>query len=88
MNALETILYTVLAILILVVLILAVVFVILTKKEKENKNQNGEEKISGDIKAEEKSIKTKIAKEYETTSIFDFMDFENVRDNMIIQKKR
>jgi len=81
---LESILYTVLILLIFVVMALVAVFFILKKKE----NSVKEEKIIESTSPEgtlDKS-KAKVAKEYEKKSIFDFMEFETVKDNMIVQK--
>lgn len=88
MTGLETILYTVLIILIFLVIALAVVFVMVRKKEQEKAqaNEDSDEAIEVSSSNSSKSrIKTKLAKEYETKSIFDFMEFEAVRDNMIVQ---
>lgn len=85
---LEVVLYTVLVILIFLVIALAVVFVMVRKKENtqvHNETVDGE--ITNDSSQNVKGTSTtKIAKEYETKSIFDFMEFENIKDNMIIQK--
>lgn len=85
MNGLESILYTVIAILIFVVLALAVVYIMLIKKEKEgSKEQNEEMELTS--QGTTTTTQTKIAKEYDKKSIFDFMEFDTVKDNMIVQK--
>lgn len=81
MNNIVTILYVTLAVLILLVVALITLFIIIKSKEKPK------EKSKEKVELEQKnSMSTKIAKDYDTKSIFDFMEFENVKDNMIIQK--
>ena len=84
MNNLESFLYTILVLLVFVVIALFIVFIVLKKKEKESNNSQ-EELIESSTQPTTTS-KTKLAKEYEKKSIFDFMEFETVKDNMIIQK--
>ncbi len=85
MNNLTVILYTILAFAVCAVVILFVALCVLTiKRKKKDKDEN----IMHDTEnkpVENKNSKT--AKEYDAKSIFDFMEFENVKDNMIIQKK-
>lgn len=83
-NNMISMLYIVLTFLIFLVIALVAVFIAIKLKEK--KREQTEE-----VKNEDKSVALnnntiKIAKEYESKSIFDFMEFENVKDNMIIQK--
>lgn len=89
MSNLESILYVVLVILIFLVAFLCIVFVFLKAKEKNAKTPvvqtKGQPKELNDQSNNNLSIK--IAKEYEPKSIFEFMEFEDVKDNMIIQKK-
>lgn len=85
MGGLESILYMILIVLIFVVIALAIAFVMIKKKEKENNNQEEKDIIESTSKqVASSSIKT--VKEYETKSVFDFMEFETVKDNMIVQK--
>ena len=93
MNGLEVILYVVLTILVFVVLGLAVVFFVLRKKEKEKINNQEDDDIAINSIEKEKSINSKnntngakIVKDYDVKSVFDFMEFETVKDNMIVQK--
>ena len=73
-----------LVVMVSVLVILSVVLLILKfkskKKEKDNnKNpQNPKEQTTSDAR--------KIAKEYTKESIFKFMEFDKVEDNMIVQK--
>lgn len=85
MNNLTVILYMILAFAIIAVLILFVVFCALTIKQKKKDKAENIMHDADNKPVENKNIKT--AKEYDTKSIFDFMNFENVKDNMIIQKK-
>ncbi len=85
MNNLESFLYTILVLLVFVVIALFIVFIMLKNKEKESNNPK-EELIESPTQPTTTTSKTKIAKEYEKKSIFDFMEFETVKDNMIIQK--
>lgn len=85
---LEMVLYTVLVILIFLVIALAAVFVMVRKKENaQERDETVDVETTNDSSQNVKGTSTtKIAKEYETKSIFDFMEFENIKDNMIIQK--
>jgi len=85
MNGIEALLYTMLIMLIFVVIGLIVVFFIIKKKEKSN-NQEENEVITSSSQTTNSSTTSKIAKEYEIKSIFDFMEFDSVKDNMIVQK--
>lgn len=86
MNDLTSILYIVLAMMIVLVIALIIIFFMIKAKEKKSQNTPTEGKNSANNQATKASTSTKIAKEYETKSVFDFMEFENVKDNMIIQK--
>jgi len=85
MNNMVTILTMVLIGLIFLVMTLIGAFIIIKIKEKQG---NVEEKINIKSVTDDKNVnKTKIAKDYDTKSVFDFMEFENVKDNMIVQKR-
>lgn len=87
MNGLEGMLYIVLVILIFLVIGLAVVYFMLRKKEKQpNEEQEEKEIVSSEATTTKVSTTTKVAKEYDKKSIFDFMEFDSVKDNMIVQK--
>jgi len=85
MSGLESILYMILIVLIFVVIALAMAFFVIKKKEKESSEIEEKAVIEEDVK-QTASSSIKIAKEYETKSVFDFMEFETVKDNMIVQK--
>lgn len=78
-------LVVILSIMIMILFILTFIFIILKAKERKQKNEF-EEEIK-DNKKVEKKTKKEYAKEYTKESIMDFMEFEKVEDNMIIQKK-
>ncbi|MEI3395632.1 MAG: hypothetical protein V8R82_08100 [Clostridia bacterium] len=81
-NTISTILSIVLIVLIGILMILSIVFLLL--KSKENKKNKDAKKTR-----ENKNIKERENKKtntYNKQSIFDFMEFDSVTDNMIIQK--
>lgn len=81
-NTISTILSIVLIVLIGILMILSIVFLLL--KSKENKKNKDVKKTR-----ENKNIKERENKKtntYNKQSIFDFMEFDSVTDNMIIQK--
>jgi len=86
MNNIESFLYLILVLLVFVVIALFIVFIMLKKKEKEANNPETNELIESESHTATTTSKTKLAKEYEKKSIFDFMEFETVKDNMIVQK--
>ena len=69
--------------LVVIFLILLVVLVVLMLKEK-SKDKNGNTRNN---QASEESKKVKKDIEYTKNSIFDFMEFDKIEDNMIIRKK-
>lgn len=86
-NSIVTILYSVLIMLIFLMVGLIFAFIIIKTKERKNKDnpiESANKQITNNNSTTES--KMKIAKEYDTKSIFDFMEFENIKDNMIIQK--
>lgn len=78
-GALTIILYIMLAIMFCLLIILAFVYINMKMKTK----QSNDEQI--DIKKQEDTKKTKI-KNFTISSVFDFMEFDKIEDNMIIQK--
>ena len=86
MDSITSILYVILAMLIFVVIILIVAFIVIKAKEKKATEPNKVANTNDNHQVTNKAKGTKIAKEYETKSVFDFMEFDNVKDNMIIQK--
>ena len=76
-NILTMVLIFMVIVLIVLFCILMVVFLKKKKRQKEQEMQNA---------TENKSDARKIAKEYTKESIFKFLEFEKIEDNMIIQK--
>lgn len=74
------ILTLVLVVMIFVLVILAAAYLFFWMKSKK---KTQEEKVSNKSVSDAR----KIAKEYTKQSIFKFMDFDNIEDNMIVQKK-
>ena len=83
-NALSQILIMVLGILVFCLVILIAVLAILKIKDVKKRQ---EKKTNKNINIESNVEKTKNSKlEYNKQSIFDFMEFDKIEDNMIIQK--
>ena len=66
--------------LLFMIVILAIIYFNMSKKEKDEITRVSPQKN------EEKNPKEKIAKSYTKGSIFNFMEFDKIEDNMIIQK--
>ncbi len=87
-NAISNMLITVLEIMVFVLIFLIIIFIMLKLREKA-KNKVIEENLmlgGQEEKKDKKKTKT-VDNSYSKQSIFDFMEFEKVEDNMIIQKK-
>ncbi|MDO5556009.1 MAG: hypothetical protein Q4G09_05120 [Clostridia bacterium] len=72
-----------LSILIIVISVLGFIYWMLSRKEKANKNNKTEKAEKTEKK--ENSSTTTVAKQYTKMSIFDFMEFDTIEDNMIVQ---
>lgn len=80
-DKLTQILTIVLIMMVILLIVLAVIYIAIrlkTRKKKEEENITKEEKNTSDAK--------KIAREYTKQSIMNFMEFDKIEDNMIIQK--
>ncbi len=84
-NNVSDLLTTILGIMIFVLFVLIAIFVMLKINERQKEKINKKEEIPS--KEKTKSSKTLIAKEYNKQSIMDFMEFDKIEDNMIIQRK-
>lgn len=84
-NELSTILYIVLIVMIVILMFLSVLFLILSRrgKKKENKSQ---ELINGPIKEKKSKNNAENVMAYNKQSIYNFMEFEKIEDNMITIK--
>ena len=88
-NSVSQLLTILLILFVFVLAILSIVFVVLVLKDKSKnkvKQSNSNEIIKDKSKAKKKKKKKENLGDYDRESIFDFMEFENVQDNMIIQK--
>lgn len=81
-NMLSQVLMMALGVLIFILIILTVIFVVLKAKEKSRKSEK-KKNITDKKISVEKKLNTP---EYNKESIYNFMDFDKVEDNMIIQK--
>lgn len=86
-NQTVNILTYVLVFMIVILVILTTIFVILKIRENNNKKPKREE-IKSRKNDNLKENKGKIATEYTKESIFSFMEFDRIEDNMIIQKEK
>lgn len=85
-NQTVNILTYVLVFMIVILVVLTIIFVILKIKENNNKKSKKEEiKSKKNDNLEENT--GKIATEYNRQSIFSFIEFDKIEDNMIIQKE-
>lgn len=78
--AINSILTLVLIALVLAIMVLAVVYYSMDAKERKQQAKKKQEM--------EEYTTSKVAKEYSVSSIFDFLEFEKIEDNMIVQKGR
>lgn len=84
-NAITTLLSVVLIFMLILLVILIIVYFIL--KNKSNKKEKGINKNKTEAITGETQVKTKTAESgYNKKSIFDFMEFDDIIDNMIEQK--
>ena len=81
-NQISSFLTVSLVVLLSVFFILLIVLVVLMLKEKNKDNQKSK---SGSIENDASKVKKDV--EYTKNSIFDFMEFDKIEDNMIIRKK-
>ena len=77
---LTIILYVMLAI--MFALAVALIFIYLNMKVKEKQKEKEDSAV-----AESKPVKKSSSKTFNVGSVFDFMEFDKIEDNMIIQKK-
>ncbi len=83
-DGLSEILFSILVIMVAVLVVLIIIYLVL-KRKSSGKEMVAKKKVEDTkIKKEIKSMKS--IPEYNKQSIFDFMEFDSVQDNMIIQK--
>lgn len=88
-DTISEILMIVLGVMIFVLMILFVIFIVLKMKEKTNQNESIEEDLIKGKQSKNKKAASKqtVDNSYSKQSILDFMEFDKIEDNMIIQKK-
>lgn len=82
-SLLTTALIVIAGVMVTLLVVLAVVYLKMKLKEKEK--EEGLEKKTNTQTAQKDESKMK---QYTVNSVFDFMEFEKIEDNMIVQKKR
>lgn len=82
-SLLTTALVVIAGVMVTLLVVLAVVYLKMKLKEKEQ--EEGLEKKTNTQTAQKDESKMK---QYTVNSVFDFMEFEKIEDNMIVQKKR
>lgn len=85
-SAISQVLYIALAVLVVVLMTLLIIFVVIVYKEKYKKD-NKNETIKSKKTSKDTIPSTTATSGYNKQSIFNFMEFEKIEDNMIIQKK-
>lgn len=89
-NEISQILSIILGVMFFILMILITIFIVL-KLNENKKEKKADDILSGkeetDKKKKEKEELHKISQLYSKQSIMDFMEFEKIEDNMIIQKK-
>ena len=88
-NTISNILIIVLSVMFFILLVLIAVFIGLRVREKSINNPKKEKSLSGtDLnKKNSRATEKNVNNSYSRQSIMDFMDFDKVEDNMIVQKK-
>ena len=88
-NTISNILIIVLSVMFFILLVLIAVFIGLRAREKSIKSPKKEEKLSSNNsnKTNSETIEKNVNNLYSKQSIMNFMEFDKVEDNMIVQKK-
>lgn len=90
-NSISQLLSMLLMALIFILFLLIIIYVVLRLKNKAKEKKANQKKVLNDgvqnTKKEKKSKSNKNSVAYNKKSIFDFMEFDDIQDNMIIQKK-
>ena len=87
-NSISNILIIVLSVMFFILLVLIAVFIGLRAKEKSANNIKKSEMIDkGKKKKNDSKTEKNINNSYSKQSIMDFMDFDKIEDNMIVQRK-
>ena len=83
-DEITSILSIVLAVMVVILLILGVIYAVLLVKMKNSKEEKKLKKVTS--KPTGKAISEKEKQAYNKQSIFAFMDFDKIEDNMIVRK--
>ena len=83
-DGLSDLLVSVLIIMVILLIVLVIVFVIIWSKSKKKVKEPKKEVVVPKKEVENKAYRS--MPEYNKQSIFDFMEFDSVKDNMIVQK--
>ena len=87
-NAISNILIVVLSIMFFILLVLIAVFIGLRAREKSMNRERREDDISKNKKKNDKIVDNiNVSNSYSKQSIMNFMDFDKIEDNMIVQRK-
>ena len=81
MNSINTITLVLTVVLAIMLMLLLVLGILAAKSKSQKKHQDKDEMIGA-----KDTKKAKTAKSYSTESVFDFMEFDKIEDNMIITK--
>lgn len=81
-DTITNILIVILMIMILILMVLGIVLIVLKMKTKQKKNSSGMENKNGSQEGKTSTV----SQEYNLQSIFKFMEFDKIQDNMIVQK--
>lgn len=87
-SQIQDILTILLIFMIVILFLLVVVFIALKVREKKADKSDIKKDKKKDIKEGKKKTEEKGSNEYSKKSVFSFMDFEKIEDNMIIQKEK
>lgn len=81
-NQIANLLILILGIMLMILMVLIVVFIVLRIKSKQKESE-----FTNNKKTEKSNEKTKIQQLYNVQSVFNFMEFDRIEDNMIVEKK-
>lgn len=87
-DGLSELLFSILVIMVAILIALVIVYVILKIKSNNRKKETNKKEVFNERK-EDKKVESGIVKkmpDYNKQSIFDFMEFDSIQDNMIIQQ--
>ncbi len=85
-DGITSLLSAILIIMVSILFVLIIVYIILRAKTKKAENSNGEEMLAGTKR--QKTIQPKtVNNTYSKQSIFSFMEFDKIEDNMIVREK-